>query len=549
MLESREYQTVFKNRINESFTRVNSLLAVLPTGGGKTHIFSSLIQERVGYRAVVVHRREILTQISLSLAKFGVKHRIVAPRNTIRAIRKRHYKKLKNCYIDDNAQCGAISVQTLTSAATERDARTQRWLDQVSFSVFDEGHHYVKQGFWSRAVERMHNAQKLFVTATPERADGKGLGIHADGFAEEMIVGPSTQTLIDLGYLSPFVYKCPSTDLDMSNLPLTAKGDVDSKVLRARTIKSHLVGDVVKHYQQYANNKKCVVFASDVKTAEEIAEKFRMTGLNALALDGNTDAGVRDRAIDDFESGDLNILVNVDLFDEGFDVPGIEAVILARVTFSLAKYLQMVGRALRVMQGKTHAIIIDPVRNWERNGLPNWPRHWTLNARIKNGEGKPKITPLRECINCTQPYERYHLCCPYCGTTRPAPEGRSTPKQVDGDLIELDVNAMNEIFRRIDAAFMNDEDFREDLHRRHVPVIGHNRQLKAHQRAREHRETLKNMIGWWMGLQPKTRSLSEKQRRFYHRFNVDVGTALTLDEQQTLQLLNDLKINFTEDLI
>lgn len=548
-LKLREYQQVVADKILHAWETVRAVLAVVPTGGGKTVIFSWIMQRHVGACAAVVHRKEIVGQISCALAKLGVKHRVIAPPNVVAMIRKKHLKLFNRSFIDPHALAGVVSVQTLTASSAKNNAALMRWVGQITLCVFDEGHHYVKQGLWGRAVELMRRAKLLFVTATPERADGLGLGVDADGFCDVMVEGPSTQWLIDNGFLCRFTYKAPKTDLNMDNLPVTASGDVNTKVLRQRTVESHLVGDVVTHYQRFAAGKKTIVFASDVETAEEMAAAFNAAGILAVALSGKTDSAVRDRELNDFENGDLMVVVNVDLFDEGFDVPAVEAVILARITLSLCKYLQMVGRALRILAGKERAIVIDPVRNWERLGtMPNWPRKWTLDGKEKGSRSKSDAVAQRVCLRCTQPYEAFYQVCPYCGEPMPEPAGRSTPEQVDGDLTELDVDGMAALVARIQGADMSDDEFRLDMAKRRVPPIGHARQLRAHQAERYRRSVLRELVAWWVGVQPEGRELGEIHRRFYHRFGADIGTAFTLDEKQTDALIECVQRRFTEDM-
>jgi DNA repair protein RadD len=567
MFDLRGYQERLLADISEAWSRVRAVLAVLPTGAGKTVCFSSVMHDHDGASAAVVHRKEIVGQISLSLAQLGVKHRIIAPPQVVARIRKRHLKKLGKSFIEPRALAGVISVQTLTSKASENDVQLQAWLKQVTLAVFDEGHHYVKSGLWARAVELMHNARLLFVTATPRRADGKGLGVHADGFADEMVEGPPTQWLIEQGYLCGFAYKAPQSDLDVSGLVVTATGDLNTKALRARVVNSHLVGDVVSHYQQHAPGKRAIVFATDVETSREIAAAFNAAGVPAAELNGDTDQGERDHTLDLFEAGSLKVLVNVDLFDEGFDVPGVECVILARPTESLAKYLQMVGRGLRVIYAKgfdlstaagrkaaiaasekPRAIVIDPVRNWERHGLPHWPQRWSLDGQAKGTRASnDELTPTRSCLVCTQPYESFFLRCPHCGAEHVPPE-RKTPDQVEGNLLDLDVEGTAAMFAAWRAADLPDEDYRLDQIARNIPPVGRSADLKRHQAAKYRRQVLRELVAWWVGMQPKGREMAEVHKRFYYRFHIDIGTAFTLDQHKTDELIETIKHRFTEDL-
>lgn len=572
MIKTRDYQSQFIQALRAAWFDFRAVLGVLPTGGGKTVCFTVVMAEHNGAAAAVVHRKEIVGQISQSLARLGLKHRVVAPPQVVTRIRRRHLREFGKSFVDQNALPGVVSVQTLTSRASSKNRELQRWLGQVTLAVFDEGHHYVKSGFWAKAVEAFERARLLFVTATPERADGKGLGVDADGFAETMVEGPTTRWLIERGYLSPFKYFAPDTDLDVSGVALTKDGDFNAKALRARVVDSHLVGDAVKHYRKFCDGKRAIVFATDVATAQEIADEFNAQGVPAAALSGETDAAVRDRALDDFEAATLRVLINVDLFDEGFDVAGVDAVIMARPTQSLAKFLQMIGRALRVVYAKgfnletiegrraaiaagpkTHAIVVDMVRNWERgHGMPDWPRNWTLDGREKGAKRLQDTIPQRICVGCSQPYEAFHRVCPYGITPEcdqpPEYDDRSGPEKVEGDLAELDVEAMAALFAKMRAADMDDEAYALGQLERNIPPVGRGKDMKRHQEAKYRRQVLRELVAWWVGMQPEERPLAEKHRRFFYRFGVDIGTAFTLPAKETDALIERIKQRFGEDI-
>lgn len=572
VIKLRDYQHAIIERLYVAWATVMSVLLILPTGAGKTVVFSSVIHEHDGAAAAVVHRKEIVSQIACSLAALGVKHRVVAQPNTVRAIRRKQLAQFGKSYVDPTAPVGVVSVQTLTSRGAANNRDLQRWLGQVTLAVFDEGHHYTRHGLWGRAIEAVGaKCLLLFVTATPDRADGQGLGADADGYVQMMIEGPDTRWMMAQGYLSRFTYHAPTTDLDMSDLPITAKGDVNTQKMKARVKDSHLVGDVVDRYFQFAKGKRTIVFANDVETAEDHARAFRARGVKAVALSGQTDDSVREREVEAFTAGTgVDVLINVDLFDEGFDVAGVEAVLLARVTMSLAKYLQMCGRGLRpvyapgydltTVEGrlaamaagpKPKAIIIDMVRNWERHMTPNWPRTWTLEGRETGVRKSPTdMVPQRVCLNpmCCEPYEAFYPCCPYCGLA-PVPAERSTPDQVEGDLMELDVEGMAELFAQMQRADMDDDEYRIDQLKRHIPAVGRGADMKRFQASKTRRAVLRELVAWWVGMQPKGREMNEIHRRFYHRFGIDIGLAFTLNAADTDALIKRIELRYTEDLV
>lgn len=548
MPELRTEQAHFVASIYKAWQTARAVLGVYPTGGGKTFCFSHIVARHDGGALITAHRKKIIIQISKSLALFGVKHRIIAPTHISREARRQHLRAHDVSFINDSAAVGIGSIQTLTSPASGRDYRLRRWLGGVSLGVFDEGHHYVNSGQWAKGVTALpETARVLFVTATPERCDGKGLGMGADGFADVMIEGPGVKWQMDHGRLSQYKYVCPATNFSVDDIPITASGDFNRNAFRAKVVDSELVGDVVRHYGTHAPGLKTLVFATDVQTAKEMESAFQAAGYKARELNCNTSVAGADRALEAYESGRLDVLINVDLFDEGFDVPDTEAVIMARPTMSLGKYLQQIGRVLRVAEGKSRAIILDCVRNWERHGLPDWPRVWALAARERGTRRVKDEIRLRVCVRCTQPYEAYLSACPYCGHVT-APIARRKPDQVGGDLFELDVDALNAVFKAIQRADMSTVSYQQNLVSRGCPAAGIARNVRIHNAAKRRRAVLRCLVDWWVGAQAG-RDVGEVHKRFYYRFGVDIGTAFTLREQETNDLICRVSAGFGKDVI
>lgn len=540
-------------RLDIALESNRAVALVCPTGSGKTVMFTNKIKRHDGYAAAIAHRREITGQISKALGQQGVKHRVVAPSPVVALIRRQHIEKFGKSWVDQHARVAAASVQTLTSAASLRNPALQAFINQCTLAVFDEGHHYIRKGSWAKAVEGFPLRCKLIMpTATPERADGTGLGAHAGGYCTEIVQGPSTLWLMDNDRLCKYRYVCPDSDIDLNDIRLSASGDATGRELRKREEQSHLVGDVVSHYVTFANGTQCIVFASSVQTATEMRDRFVQRGIPAEVLTGETDGLIRERTIVDFERRKVKVLINVDLFDEGFDVPAVESVILARATWSLSKYLQQCGRALRYLPGKV-AIIIDPVGNWERHGQPIMPRKWSLDDSVRHNDDD--TMRLVRCNRCLQPFEPFHEKCPYCGApvenVRRAPsryKGLNPADATNGDLTELDIDAIARILRTVESYNMTDAEYRIDMCRRRVPPIGHRRELEAYRRARKRREALDELLKWWVGMQPEGRTLAEKQRRFYARYGVDMAHALALPERDTIELFNCVTRHFEDDM-
>lgn len=503
----------------------------LPTGGGKTTMFSHILHEHKGAAVAIAHRQELVGQISLALGSFGVRHRIIGPRNVIKLILEQHRQELGATFYDPNAAVAVAGVDTLI----RRDLK--QWAQQVTLWVCDEMHHCLPENKWGKATLLFPNAKGLGVTATPERADGKGL----DGIFNALVTGPTMRELINDGHLADYRIFAPPSDLDLTPVRIAADGDYNRGDMRGAVKKSHIVGDVVGHYRRIASGLLGVTFATDVETAGEIADQYNAAGVPAVMVNAKTPDAERARLLRDFRARRILQLVNVDLFGEGFDVPAIECVSFARPTASYAVYAQQFGRALRPLPGKTHGLIIDHVGNVQRHRLPDAVRTWSLASKERNGrrERDPDVIPVTTCTNCFRVFEAWTATCPFCGH-KPEPQGRSKPEQVEGDLYELDPAALAALrgeVDRIDGPVRVPEGM--------TGVAG--RGLTARWRERQEAQSeLRKMIAQWAGYRrAEGMTDSEMMRRFYWRFGVDVMTAQTLGrpdaEDLTARIFNHIQ--------
>ena len=314
-------------------------------------------------------------------------------------------------------------------------------------------------------------------------------------------------------------------------------GDFSHVKLKAAVKKSHIVGDVVTHYQRIAPGKLGVTFTDSVETATEIAAQFNAAGVPAAVVSAKTPDAERIAILRGFKNRELLQLVNVDLFGEGFDLPAIEVVSMARATESYALYVQQFGRALRLLDGKLFALIIDHVGNVERHGLPDARREWSLDRREKRGNSKGSdAIPVRACPACTAVYERIYNACPFCGHIM-TPAARSGPEQVDGDLIELGPAVLAAMRGEIEKVDMHPEAYRHELAKKYTPLVGQLAGVKRHVATQEAQEALRGSIAWWAGYQrAQGRSDSESYRRFYFKFGTDVLSAQTLKASDAIEL-------------
>ncbi len=543
--QSRQYQEDIDTDIHYSWSLGNrNVLAVLPTGGGKTFVFANIIRKHGAPSCAIAHRQELVGQISIALARCGVRHRIIGPKSVVRLIVNLHMAEVGASYYDPNAQCGVAGVDTLV----RRGPELANWLNSVTLWVQDEAHHILEDNKWGTAASMFPNAKGLGVTATPLRADGKGLGREYDGIMDDMIVGPNMRDLIDMGYLTEYRIFAPPSDIDLSDVTVSATtGDYSRDKMVKAVRKSQVVGDVVEHYLRIAKGKLGITFATDVQTATDIAEQFNSRGVPAAVVSAKTPDAERIAILRRFKRRELLQLVNVDLFGEGFDLPAIEVVSMARPTQSYGLYVQVFGRGLRILDGKTEAIIIDHVGNVVRHGLPDAPKSWSLARRDKRAKSDVSdAIPVKACPQCTGVYERIYAECPFCGF-KPKPMARSGPELVDGDLMELDAATLANMRGEVDRVDMSPEAHRAECAAKRMPTIGQLASVNRHVERQEAQEALRASIAWWGGYQrAENRPDSESYRRFYFKFGTDVLSAQALGTKDALALAERVNTHLGE---
>jgi len=550
----RAFQQRLEQNIYSAWTQgAVNVMPVAATGSGKTVVLSKILYDEPGASIAIAHRQELVSQISIALARNGVRHRIVGARkgsNLVRVITALQVAELGYSFLDPTAKTGVGGVDTIVRMAIEP------WFQQIRLAVQDEGHHVLKENKWGRAALMFPNDRGLFPTDTPQRADGQGLGRHADGLVDAMVLAPAMREIIEMGYLTDYRIFAPPSDLNLSDVDVSkTTGDYNADQLRKAVHASHITGDVVAHYLRLARGMLGVTFAVDVQAAGETAAAFRAQGVPAEVVSAKTPDSLRANILRRFRNREILQLVNVDLFGEGFDLPAIAVVSFARPTESFGLYSQQFGRALRPMVPETVssrwnsftdegrrraiadsekpiAIIIDHVNNVLRHGLPDARREWSLDRRERRGSKKSDAIPLRICANgdCLQPYERIYRCCPYCGFY-PEPAGRSSPELVDGDLRELDaatLAALRGDIARIDG----------DFYAPNGLSIEAQRGARAnHMRRQDAQRALRNAIAWWGGTEAaRGYGESESYRRFYFRFGIDVANAQLLGSREAIEL-------------
>lgn len=547
-MQLRPYQDTLVNGIFDAWSRVRYVAAVLPTGGGKTVVYSYIVANDRTPSAVIAHRSELVSQTSLALVRNRVRHRIIGQKPLISWCHRQSIIECGHSYIDRNAPCAVISVDTLV-----RMNASDPWFRSVRLWVCDEAHHLQRDNKWGKAISMFPHARGLGVTATLERADGCGLG-DPDGFLQEIVVGPSMRTLIRQGHLSDFRVFAPPVDIDIEHLPRSAGGDFSPEPLRRAVHGSHIVGDVVQHYLRIAPGQQWITFCVDVEAAGETAAALKQAGVPAEVVTGKTPAALRYHLMRGFTRGDFKQLCVVDVVSEGTDIPSVDGISMARPSNSYVTVAQQAGRAIRWKEERPVKTIIDHVGNVARFArvgyCPTTQRStieldratWSLARRERRRRNSPEdVQPIRVCPMCLADYPATEgRVCPYCNHYEP-PAGRASPDQVDGDLAELDPEALRQLTGqviRVDGAPVFPVGVAPEVQ----GAIA-----KRHRERQEAQGALRQAMMLWGGARlAEGMSLRQAQRVFFHTFGVDVMTAQTLGrpeaEELTPRVLHGLNV-------
>ena len=531
----RPYQADLLARVREQWAQGRrNVLMQLATGGGKTVCLADEMRQTAarGHAvAVLVHRNELVGQLSVALAREGVTHNLLCSDKMRRLIVQEHLELFGTLYYDPNSPVLVLSVDT----AVRRLDALKQWGRSVRLWVCDEGHHAVRTNKWGTLITKLFThpeCRGLLPTATPTRANGQGLGSHADGFADVMVQGPSGKWLIEQGYLSRYKVAAVDSHVREYLTHVGSDGDWTPAALREAYGRSQIAGDVVRSYLELSQGRIGITFTPGVKEAEALAIRYSEAGVPAAVMTGETELDDRRHIWDRLVARKLLQVVAVDVISEGTDVPAVEDIGLARPTMSLGLHLQQIGRGLRPSPGKTHLQIRDHVGNFvAHRGGPDTERRWTLDRRAAKRTRDPDDIPVKICVNvdCGLVFEGFRRSCPYCGTMLPPGPGRAGPDKVDGVVSMLDDETLARI--RGDIAEMDKslEAYSYELARRRMPQIGIVANVKRLAARQEAQRTLRAAMDYWGGAQRASGLTDdEMQARFYLTFGVDVLTAQTL---------------------
>ena len=366
-----DYQEDMKGRIEGELRLHRSVMAQMPTGTGKTYLLTAVIDSFVSNNPmekvwIVAHRRELVSQIDETVRKFH------------------SYSASDTSSLLSSVK--AMSIQWLMRHYDEIE-------EEPGIIVIDEAHHALAKTY-KAMWERFPNAKFLGLTATPCRLNGKGF---TDLF-DILVQSWSVPEFISKGRLATYDFVSIKSDgvtqrLIDSLQKRGADGDYQNKEMDMLLNKKPSIERLYQSLEEFGKDRKGIVYAINISHAQKITKLYQEHGVKAIAIDSKTPATERQQDIEAFKKGDIQVLVNVDIFSEGFDCPDVEFVQLARPTLSLAKYLQMVGRGLRVAKGKKNCVIIDNVGLYRVFGLPSQVWNWNAMFEGKLKVGKRKETP------------------------------------------------------------------------------------------------------------------------------------------------------------
>ncbi len=335
MFQLRPYQAEAKNAVLKAWDEgYRKTLLVLPTGCGKTVVFSSVTETQVnkGHRVLIMaHRGELLEQAADKLKESSGIDSVL--------------EKAESSSLDSFIPVTVGSVQSL--AQEKRLAQFPE--DYFQDIIVDEAHHCLSDSY-KRVLEHFPRANILGVTATPDRGDMKNLGEYFDSKAYEY----SMTDAIREGYLSPIKAQMIPLELDIANVGISS-GDFSAGEIGS-ALEPYL-HQIAAEMANYCKGRKTVVFLPLIATSQKFTAMLNEVGLRAAEVNGNS----TDRAevLGDFESGKYDVLCNSMLLTEGWDCPSVDCVVILRPTKIRSLYQQMVGRGMRLYPGKEHLLLLD----------------------------------------------------------------------------------------------------------------------------------------------------------------------------------------------
>lgn len=377
MIELRDYQKeVYKNAMEAINNGSKGVLIQLPCRSGKSYVMAKFVEQCNGEVLILAHRKELLNQ---------------------------HIALLDSLGLSSKARCVSVFTEV-------------RHLNGNPKAIIIDECHLSNAKSYIKVCEH-YGCIVIGFSATPVRLNGERLKLY-----DTLVNGVSVKYLIDRGAIAPFDYYAPDIALDLDSVD-TLAGDYNNKQLNDLMFKSAIYGDVIKAYKQLGDNRQAIAYCSGVKHSKQVCEEFNNAGIKAVHIDGSMNSKERSLIMKMYVEGEYTVLCNANIISEGITLPNASIGLLLRPTQSLALYIQQSMRVL-TPNGDKKAVIIDCVGNYQRHGLPDADREWTLEGvkrkhRTNNDDGSFII---RSCPKCLRVFKTANKC-PYCGEVF-EPKGR-----------------------------------------------------------------------------------------------------------------------------
>ena len=370
----RDYQQdIFDKSIQAFKDGAKGILCCLPCRSGKSYIMARMIRGAKGNVLVLAHRHTLIEQHKELLNGLGV--------------------------LNEN-----VRVASVFTEASRLGQFDQNYFNLI---IIDEAH--LSEAASYRKVCEYYDCRRVLFTATPARLDGKPLTL-----ADTLITGITADELIERGAISEYDYYAPDLNLNIDSVDMIA-GEYHNGQLTEIMCQSAIYGDVIKYYRQLGENRQAIAYCTSVKHSEQTAQMFAENGISAVSIDGSMSQKERNKKMDLFRKGEVQILCNCNLISEGVTLPNASVALLLRPTCSLPLFIQQSCRVLTPVQGKK-AVIIDFVNNVQKHGMPTEAHNWSLTQSVEkrkefNSDGTLSIRQCENCFRCFKTAPK----CPYCG--------------------------------------------------------------------------------------------------------------------------------------
>ena len=392
----RDYQQEIFIKATDGFRNgAKGVCCVLPCRSGKSYIMAQMIDKAKGNVLVLAHRHTLINQHKELLKSLGV----------------------------------LTSKVRVESVFTEASRLGKYAPNDVDLIIIDEAH--LSEAASYRKVCEYYDCKRVLFTATPSRLDGKPLTL-----ADALITGITATELINRGAISDYDYYAPDLNLDIDNVDMVA-GEYNNGQLTDLMCQSAIYGDVLKYYRMLGESRQAIAYCTSVKHSEQTAQMFTDNGISAISIDGSMSQKERNKKMDMFRKGDVQILCNCNLISEGVTLPNASVALLLRPTCSLPLFIQQACRVLTPVEGKK-AVIIDFVNNVQKHGMPTDTHDWSLTQTVEKRKefNEDGTLSIRQCENCFKCFKTASVC-PYCGHAHKV-KGRELKSVTDVELRRIE---------------------------------------------------------------------------------------------------------------